>query len=132
MTPEEDNIFGAFTECPLAPLEGVPTYEYMTNFNVYLNWCSPTVNITPICGTLGYLVLMAQPEVFIPHCGKPFLSPTNLGIQPVMPDPAPTAKILSELVITHKHEVHLFNKYNAVDRECKRVISQLIRKKFYK
>ena len=37
MTTEEDKIFGAFTECPLAPLEGVPTYSYMTNLNVYLN-----------------------------------------------------------------------------------------------
>ena len=39
MTPEEDKILGAFSECPLAPLEGVPTYEYMTNLNVYLNSC---------------------------------------------------------------------------------------------
>ena len=37
MKPEEDKIFGAFSECPLAPLEGVPTYEYMSNLNVYLN-----------------------------------------------------------------------------------------------
>ena len=37
MTPKEDKIFGAFLECLLAPLEGVPTYEYMTNLNVYLN-----------------------------------------------------------------------------------------------
>ena len=41
MTPEEDKIFGAFTECPLAPLEGVPTYEYMKNLNVYLNRACP-------------------------------------------------------------------------------------------
>ena len=26
MTSEEDKIFGAFSEFPLAPLEGVPTY----------------------------------------------------------------------------------------------------------
>ena len=29
MTPEEDKILGALSECPLAPLEGVPTYNYM-------------------------------------------------------------------------------------------------------
>ena len=34
MTPEEDKIFGAFSECLIAPLEGVPTYEYMNNLNV--------------------------------------------------------------------------------------------------
>ena len=37
MTPEEDKIFGAFSECPLAPLESVRTNECMTNLNIYLN-----------------------------------------------------------------------------------------------
>ena len=27
MTTEEENIFGAFSECLIAPLEVVPTYE---------------------------------------------------------------------------------------------------------
>ena len=39
MTPKEDKIIGAFLEFPLALLEGVPTYEYMTNLNVYLYLC---------------------------------------------------------------------------------------------
>ena len=49
-----------------------------------------------------------------------------------MPDPAPTAAILSELIRTHKHDVRLFNEYHAVDRACKKVISKLIPQKFYK
>ena len=53
MTPEEKNIFREFTEYPLAPLEGVPTYEYMTNLNFYLNLCSSAVDFMLICGTLG-------------------------------------------------------------------------------
>ena len=55
-----------------------------------------------------------------------------MGIRPVMPDPAPTSAILSELVRTHKHEVSLFNEYHAVDRACKKVISKLILEKLYK
>ena len=132
MTPEEDNIFGAFSECPLAPLEGVPTYEYMTNLNVYLNSCSSAVDCTLGCGTLGYLVLTAQPVVFNTHCVTKFVIPKNPGIHPVMPEPAPTAAILSELVRTHKHEVRLFNEYHDVDRACKKVVSELISQKFYK
>ena len=132
MTPKEDNIFGAFTECLLEPLEGEPTYEYMKNFNVYLNSCSSTVDCTLGCSLLGYLVLTLQPAVFITHCGTPFLRQKNPGIHPVMPDPAPTAAILAELVRNHKNEVCLFNEYNAVNRVCKRVISQLILEKFYK
>ena len=109
MTPEEDNIFGAFTECPLAPLEGVPTYKYMTNLNVYLNSCSSAVDFTLGCGTLGYLVLTAHPAIFNTHCGTAFLVPKNLGIHPVMTNPTPTTAILSELVRTHKQKVRLFN-----------------------
>ena len=132
MTPEEDKIFGAFSECPLAPLEGVPTYEYMTNLNINLNSCSSAVDCTLGCRTLGCLVLTAQPAVFNTHSGTAFVTPRNLGIHPVMPNPAPTAAILSELVRTHKHEVRLFNKYHTVDRACKKVISKLILEKFYK
>ena len=69
VTPEEDNIFGAFLECPFAPLEGVPTYEYMTNFNVYLSLCSSESDCTLGCGTLGYLVLTSQTAVFNTYCG---------------------------------------------------------------
>ena len=69
MTPEEDKIFGAFSECPIAPLEGVPTYEYMKNINVYLNLCLSAVDCTLVCGTLEYLVLTAHLAVFNTHCG---------------------------------------------------------------
>ena len=104
----------------------------MTNLNVYLNLCSSAVDCTLGCGTLGYLVLTAQPAVFNIHCVTNIVIPKNPGIHPVMPDPAPTAAILSELVRAHKHEVRLFNKYHAVDRECKKFISKLIPQKFYK
>ena len=93
MTPEEDKIFRVFSECLLAPLEGVPTYEYMKFFNVYLNSCSSAFDFTLGCGALGYLVLLAQPAIFNTHCGTEFVTPINLGIHPVMPNPAPMAAI---------------------------------------
>ena len=123
MMPESDNIFGAFLERPLAPLEGVPTYEYMTNLNVYLNPCSSAVDCTFGWRTFGYLVLTAQLSIFNTHCVMPFITPRNTGIHLVMPDSDPTAKILSKLVRTHKHEVCLFNESHAVNRACKKVIS---------
>ena len=49
-----------------------------------------------------------------------------------MPDPDPTAAILSKLVRTHKHGVRVFKKYHAVDCACKKVISKFIPEKFYK
>ena len=83
------------------------------------------------CGTLGYLVLTPQPAVFKTLCVKKFVTPKNPGIHSVMPDPAPTAAILSELVRTHKHEVRLFNEYHTDDCSCKKVISRLTPQKFY-
>ena len=131
MTPKEDNIFGSFSECPIAPLEGIPTYTYMKNLNVYLNSCSSAVDCTLGFSKLGYLVLTAQPAVFNAHSGTAFVTPINPGIRPVMPNPAPTAAILSKLVRIHKHEVRLLNKYCAVDRACETVISKLILETLY-
>ena len=114
------------------PLEGVPMYEYMTNLNVYLNSCSSAVDCTLGCGTLGCLVLTAQPAVFNTHRVTTFITPRNPGIHTVMPNPAPTTAILSELVRAYKHEVRLFNEYHKVERACKKVISKFILEKFYK
>ena len=95
MVPEEDKIFGAFSECPIVLQEGIPTDEYMLNLNVYLNSCFSAVDCTLVCGTLGYLVLTAQPAVFKfnTHCVTDFVTPMNQGIHPVMPDAAPRAAI---------------------------------------
>ena len=127
MMPDEDKIFRAFSECLLKILDGVPTYEYMTNLNVYL---------AVICmlqfSTFGYLVLTSQPTVFNIQCGMLFVTPRNTGIHPIMPNPATTAAILYELVRTHKQGVRLFNNYYTVNRACKKVISKLIPKKIYK
>ena len=117
--PEEEKIFGAFSECLLAPLEGVLTYEYMTNLNVYLNLCLSAVDCTLGCSTLGYLVLTSQLFVFTTHCVIKFITPRNTGVHPVMPYSAPIATTLSKLVRTQKQKVRLFNKYHAVDRACK-------------
>ena len=117
---------------PIYALEAVPTYDYMTNLNVYINSCLSAVDWTLGCGTLVYLVLTAQTAVFNTCYGTEFVTPINPGIHPVMPEPAPTAAILSELVRTHKHKVCLFNEYHAVNHACKKFISKLIPEKFYK
>ena len=88
----------------------------MKNLNVYLNSCSSAVDCTLKCRTLGYLGITAQPAIFNTHCVTNFITPINLGIHPVMPNPAPTAAILSELVRTHRHEVRLLNKYHIITR----------------
>ena len=126
MTPEEENIFGAFTECQLEPLEGVPTYKYMTNLNVYLNSCSSTVDCTIGCGTLEYLVLTEQPSVFNTHCGTEFSCTDKYGHSSSHAQPNSNGRNFSKLVTTHNHEVRIFNEYHAVDCACKKVIRKFI------
>ena len=60
---DEENIYGAFAECLLVPLQCVPMYNYMNETNAYLNSCSSSVLCTLGCGTVGYLVLTAQPSI---------------------------------------------------------------------
>ena len=104
----------------------------MTNLKVYLKLCLSAVDFTLGCGTLVYLVLTAQPDVFNTHCGTAFVKPRNPSIHPVMPNLAPTDAIMSKLVRTHRHDVCSLNEYYVVDHSCKKVISKLIRDKFYK
>ena len=132
MASDEDKIYSAFAECPLAPLQGLPTYEYMTELNVYLNSCSSSLPCSLGCGTLGYLVLTAQPSIFTTHCGTAFIEPVNPGVHPIVPVPAPSAAVMAELVREHKNKIKQFQEYNAMDRACKNVISKLIPNKFYK
>ena len=70
--------------------------------------------------------------MFNTHCGMAFLEPKNLGIQPFMPDPDPTATILSKLVRTHRNNFYLFNEYHAVNWACKKVTDQFILEKYHK
>ena len=104
----------------------------MNNLNVYLNSCLSAVVCTLGCGTLGYMVFTAQTAVFNTYCDMAFVTPINPGIHPVMPNPDPTAAIVSELVRTHKYKVCLFNEYYVVNRACKKFIIKLILEKFYK
>ena len=132
MTPKEDKVFGAFSECPVEPLEGIPIHKYMTNLNVYLNLCSSAVDCTLEYSTLGYLVLTPLPAIFHTYCGTAFVTLINPGIHPILSNRAPTATIFSKFIRTHKNKVRLFNKYYAVDSECKKVIRKLTKENFYK
>ena len=55
LTSEKDKIYRGFTEFPIAPLQGVPTYDYMTDLNVYLKACSSSVNCALGAGRWGIL-----------------------------------------------------------------------------
>ena len=132
MPSDADTIYDGFTECPLAPLEGEPTYEYLTDLGVYLNACSSGIHSDLGCGTLGYLVLTAQPAVFAVHCATAFVKPIKPGIHPTIPNPAPAAAVISTIVREHKEDMRVWKEYNMTDKACKKVVHALIPEKFYK
>jgi len=76
--------------------------------------------------------LTAQSAVFTTHCATVFIKPIHPGVHPVIPTPAPSVSALAIIVRDHKNDIHVFNKYHAVDKAVKRVIQRLIPEKFYK
>lgn len=132
MTSSHETIFASFTECPLAPLESIPTYDYLTELNAYLNACSSSVHSNLGCGTLGYLALTASPTVFALQCAVPFVEPVHPGATVTMPDPPPTAAVIGVITREHTEALRVFNEYKNVDKACKKVITNIIPEIYYK
>ena len=54
-----ETIIASFAECPLPPLEGHPTHNYLNEVNGYLNTCSASVHNNLVNGIVGYLIITA-------------------------------------------------------------------------
>ena len=89
MTTSTETILSTFTDCPIAPLEGVPSHPYMTEVNGFLNAFAASVHCNLGNGTVGYLVLTVQPASFLIAAPTSFVKPVNPGVL-VLGDPAPS------------------------------------------
>ena len=125
MTTSTETILSTFPEFPIAPLEGVPTHTYMTEVNGFLNACAASVHCNLGNGTVGYLVLTAQPASFLIASPTSFVKPVNPGVL-VLGDPAPSAAVIGSLTRQHTEDTRVFNEYHSVDRACKKVLCTLI------
>ena len=103
-----ETILSTFPECPFAPLEGVPTHTYMTEVNGFLNVCAASVHCNLGNGTVGYLVLTAQPASLQIASLTSFVKPVNPGVL-VLEDPAPTAAVIGSLTRQHTEDTRVFN-----------------------
>ena len=124
-------ILSTFPECPIAPLEGVPTHTYMTEVNGFLNACAASVYCNLGNGTVGYLVLTSQPASFRIASPTSFVKPVNPGVL-VLEDPAPTAAVIGSLTRQHTEDTRVFNEYHSVDRACKKVLCTLIPEAYFR
>ena len=130
MTTSTETILSTFLECLIAPLEGVPTHTYMTEVNGSLNACAESVHCNLGNGTVGYLVLTAQPASFLIVSPISFVKPVNPGVL-VLVDPAPSAVVIGLLAHHHTEDMQVFNKYHSDDRVCQKFLCTLIPEAYF-
>ena len=130
MTTLTETILSTFPECPIAQLEGVPTHTHMTGVIGFLNACAASLHFNLGNGTVGYLVLTAQPAPFGIVSPTSFVKPVNPGVL-VLEDPAPTAAVIGSLTRQHTKDTRVFNEYHSVDRPCKKVLCALIPEAYF-
>ena len=119
MTTSTETILSTFPECPITPLEGVPTHTYMTEVNGFLNACAASVHCNLGNGTVGYLVLTAQPASFLIASPTSFVKPLNPGVL-VLGDPTPSAAVIGTLTRQYTEDIQMFNEYHSANRACKK------------
>ena len=125
-TSQDRVILAQFPDCPLAPLDGLPNYAYLTEFNSYLNACTSDIFTNRGCGTLGYLVLMAPPATFLLLCNYQFIVPANPGPSFQIPTGPVTAAVIVEFKTKCIEDLRLFKEYYDVNKSVKDKIQRYI------
>ena len=87
----------------------------MTEVNGFLNACAASVHCNLGNGTVGYLVLTAQPASFTIASPTHFVKPVNPGVL-VLADPSSAADIVGTLTRQHTEKMRVFNEYHSVDK----------------
>jgi len=126
-----DTIYSSFSECPIAPLEGLPTIDYLSTMGAYLNGESSNIQSDLGNGSLGHMVITAVPAVFALQCPGGYVLPVNPGPLAVIPAGA-TGPQISVLKTNHDEQLRIWRLHNAVEKACKKVISVLIPERFYR
>ena len=103
----------------------------MMEVNGFLNACAASVHYNLGNGTVGYLVLTAQPASFTIASLTSFVKPVNPGVL-VLADPAPSASVIGTLTLQHTEDTRVFNEYHSVDRACKKVLCTLIPEAYFR
>ena len=89
----------------------------MTEVNGFLNACAASVHYNLGNGTVGYLVITAQPDSFTIASPTAFVKPINPGVM-VLVEPAPSAAVIGTLARNHTKDIHVFNEYHSVEKSC--------------
>ena len=124
-------ILAQFPDCSIAPLEGLPNYAYLKEFNSYLNAFTSYIFTNGGCGTLRFLVLTTPPSTLLLLCNDKSIVPANPGPSFQIPTGPVTAAVLAELKMKYIEELRLFKEYYNVDKAKKSKIQQYIPEDLY-
>ena len=126
-----DRLYSLFSECPLAPLQGLPKIDYLSTMGAYLNGETSNIQSDLGNGQLGHMVITAVPAVFALQCPGGYGLPTNPGPIPNIP-PGATGPQIGALETNHDELICIWRLHNTVEKACKKVISVLIPERFYR
>ena len=126
-----DMIYSSFSECPLAPLDTLPSIDYLSKMGAYLNGETSNIQSDLGNGNLGHMVITAVPAVFALQCPEGYILPANPGPFAVIPAGS-TGPQISPLKTTHDEQLRIWRLHNAVEKACKKVISVLIPERYYR
>ena len=127
-----DNILSSMPECTIAPLQGPPNLEYLTELNTYLNSCSASVHSNLGCGTLGHLALTHPPVVYTLLSATTFVVPTNPGSTVTIPTPAPASAVITSLTREHTENLRTWRTYTDTYKACKQKLLGLVPEVYYR
>ena len=117
MTTSTESILSTFPECPIIPHKGVPTPTYMTEVNGFLNAFTASVHYNLGNGTVGYLLITAQPASFTIASPTSFIKPVNPVVL-VLADPALSEAVIGTLTRQDTENMQVFNEYHSGDKAC--------------
>ena len=119
-----------FPEFLITPIEGAPTHTYITEAKGFLNSCAASVHYNLCNGTVGYIVLTAQPASLLIASPKSFVKPVNPGVL-VLGDPAHSAAVIGSLTRQQTEDMEVFNGYHSIDRAYKKFLCTLIPEAYF-
>ena len=99
-------LFESFPHPVIPPIEGLPTYESITNITRLLNANAASVHSELGGGALGHLAITISPAVYATLSAIPFVVPINPGPAPVLA-PNGTAAQISATIRDHKEALRI-------------------------
>jgi hypothetical protein len=113
-----ESLIESFPHPIIPAIQGLPTYESITDVTRLLNANAASVHSELGDGQLGHLPLTISTAVYATLSAIPFVAPANPGTAPVLPN-AGTAIQIGAAIRDHTEALRLWREYKNVDAALK-------------